>query len=71
MKLKMMEIKSKERKKITRGNVLQDMHQKCNQVIFQTKRPTYHKGENFYLLCVMSIKKYLLPSCNVWVPLQA
>jgi len=35
--------KSKERKKITRGNVMQAMRQKCNQLIFQTKRPTYHK----------------------------
>jgi len=52
--------KSKERKKITRGNVMQAMRQKCNQLIFQTKRPTYHKGENFYLLCVMSIKKILV-----------
>ena len=39
--------KSKEKKKITRGDVMQAMRQKCNQLIFQSRRPTYHKGEIF------------------------
>ncbi|XP_020612606.1 uncharacterized protein LOC110050966 [Orbicella faveolata] len=34
---------SKEPKNVTRGDVMQAMRQKCNQLIFQTKRPTYHK----------------------------
>lgn len=37
--------KSKEPKHVTRGDVMQAMRQKCNQLIFQTKRPTYYKGE--------------------------
>lgn len=38
-------------KNVTRGDVMQAMRQKCNQLIFQTKRPPYHKGEiteNFF-----------------------
>lgn len=35
--------KSKEPKHVTRGDVMQAMRQKCNQLIFQTKRPTYYK----------------------------
>ena len=37
--------KSKEPKHVTRGDVMQAMRQKCNQLIFQTRRPTYYKGE--------------------------
>ena len=37
--------KTTEVKNVTRGDVMQAMHQKCNQLIFQAKRPTYHKGE--------------------------
>ena len=54
----------KEPKKVTRGDVMQAMRQKCNQLIFQNKRPTYHKGEITKIFnCFvdfMSIKKYLL-----------
>ena len=37
--------KTTEVKNVTRGDVMQAMRQKCNRLIFQTKRPTYHKGE--------------------------
>ena len=36
---------SKEPKNVTRGDLMQAMRQKCNQLIFLTKRPTYHKSE--------------------------
>ena len=55
----------KETKNVTRGEVMQAMRQKCNQLIFQTKRPTYHKGEitEKFFKCYMyvefmSINKY-------------
>lgn len=57
-------------KTITRGDTMQAMRQKCNQLIFQAKRAGYHKGEiaEKFFNCfveVMSIKKWLLPSCNM------
>lgn len=40
---------------------MQAMHQKCNQLIFQTKRSTYHKGEItekiFSMLCWVYVNK--------------
>ena len=37
--------KTTEVKNVIRGDVMQAMRQKCNRLIFQTKRPTYHIGE--------------------------
>ena len=56
--------KTTEMKNVTRGDVMQAMRQKCNQLIFQTKRPTYHKGEiteKFFFLntkCMLSLCHY-------------
>lgn len=34
----------KQKKTVTKGDVMQALRQKCNQLIFQTNRPSYHKG---------------------------
>ena len=34
----------KQKKTVTKGDVIQALRQKCNQLIFQTNRPSYHKG---------------------------
>ena len=33
-----------KKKTVTRGDVMQALRQKSNQLIFQGKRPTYHQG---------------------------
>ncbi|CAH3160430.1 unnamed protein product, partial [Porites lobata] len=34
----------KQKKTVTKRDVMQALRQKCNQLIFQTNRPSYHKG---------------------------
>ena len=34
----------KQKKTVTKGDVMQALRQKCNQLIFQTNRPSYNKG---------------------------
>ena len=42
--------KKEKKESCTKGEVMQALRQKCNQLIFQGKNPTYHKGMHFYCL---------------------
>ena len=40
---------AKPKESCLKGEVMQALRQKCNQLIFQGKNPTYHKGSIFSL----------------------
>ena len=39
---------AKQKESCSRGEVMLALRLKCNQLIFQRKNPTYHKGKYFF-----------------------